>query len=129
MASQRWKENNQDKLRQYRRAWYERNKERAKASVIKRERELIRLVEARKAEIGCCMCSEKHPACLDFHHRDPLEKEMEISRIVQDRGWGIKRLEAEIAKCDVLCANCHRKLHWEERRQAQPFHDVIATGK
>jgi predicted HNH restriction endonuclease len=31
------------------------------------------------------------------------------------RKFGTARLLAEIAKCDVLCANCHRKLHWQER--------------
>ena len=33
--------------------------------------------------------------------------------------WSRGRLEAEIAKCDVLCANCHQKLHWEEK-QSKP---------
>ena len=117
MASQRWKDENQDKLRQYRRTWYERNKQRAQNSVIARRQELNRYIERRKAEIGCRMCSERHLACLDFHHRDPSEKEIEVSRIARTYGWSIERIEVEIAKCDILCANCHRKLHWAERQQ------------
>lgn len=62
---------------------------------------------------GCLVCGEKHPACLDFHHRDG--KTDKLGDIGTMRHFGIKRLNAEIAKCDVLCANCHRKHHWQER--------------
>ena len=30
--------------------------------------------------------------------------------------WGLEKLKREIAKCILLCANCHTKLHYEERR-------------
>jgi len=69
------------------------------------------LLDARKG--GCKVCGETHPACLDFHHREPSEKEGHIGEF---RRFGIKRLLAEIAKCDVLCANCHRKFHHDERQ-------------
>jgi len=61
---------------------------------------------------GCRICGEKDPACLDFHHRDPTTKEGHIGEF---RRFGAARLPAEIAKCDVLCANCHRKFHRDER--------------
>lgn len=69
------------------------------------------LDEARRG--GCVRCEESHPACLDFHHRDPSTKDADIATI---RRFGVKRLLAEIAKCDVLCANCHRKHHYNERQ-------------
>ncbi len=64
-----------------------------------------------KVSIGC-PCGENHPACLHFHHRIPAEKEFEICDAVLTRAKS--RIEAEIEKCDVLCANCHAKLHYTE---------------
>lgn len=66
-----------------------------------------------KTSRGCRECGETHPACLDLHHRDPLDKIEDISRMVQ-RGLSMRHLEKEVKKCDVLCANCHRKLHWSK---------------
>jgi Fe-S cluster biogenesis protein NfuA len=46
-------------------------------------------------------------AALEFHHRDPSSKEFQISNSSVSR----VRLWAEAAKCDLLCANCHRLRH------------------
>jgi hypothetical protein len=56
-----------------------------------------------------CKCGEGDPACLDFHHVDG-KKEINVS-LVTKRAWSIERLKAEVAKCVILCANCHRKEH------------------
>lgn len=55
---------------------------------------------------GCKVCGyNAHPFALDFDHRDPGEKLMNVARMMtRPRAM----LDAEIAKCDVLCANCHR---------------------
>lgn len=62
----------------------------------------------------CAHCSEMHFACLDFHHRDPATKEHNVS-LMMSKSWSLERLQLEVAKCDVLCSNCHRKLHWKNR--------------
>lgn len=67
-----------------------------------------------KKTLECIKCGENHPACIDFHHRDPNEKEGTVSSLA-GQTYSIERTKKEIAKCDVLCANCHRKLHWDER--------------
>jgi hypothetical protein len=49
-------------------------------------------------------------------HRDKTTKATKrggISQTIYD-GWSKTRIEAEIAKCDVICSNCHRKHHWNE---------------
>jgi hypothetical protein len=57
-----------------------------------------------------CKCGESDPVCIDFHHREG--KEIAISRAI--RAFGPKRLREEIAKCDMICSNCHRKLHKDD---------------
>lgn len=83
------------------------------------ERNKARKAESRalmveiKAGLKCEVCGESHPATLDFHHRDPKQKEANIGHMV-NRGFSKEAILAEIAKCKVVCANCHRKLHYEE---------------
>jgi len=57
---------------------------------------------------GCLLCPEKEFYALDFHHLDPNEKDFYISKM---RGRNDDLVWAEIRKCVVLCANCHRKHH------------------
>jgi hypothetical protein len=60
----------------------------------------------------CEECGESDPRVLEFHHVG--EKDMEITRMISG-GYSIKRIQNEIQSCQVLCANCHRKLTVEER--------------
>ena len=60
----------------------------------------------------CQNCGETDPRVLEFHHVG--DKDSEITRLVSG-GWSIKRIQEEIGKCQVLCANCHRKITVEER--------------
>lgn len=64
-----------------------------------------------KKTLKCSNCPENHPACLDFHHLDPNEKEFLITKLIHSK----KKLKEELKKCIVLCANCHRKFHFEQR--------------
>lgn len=68
---------------------------------------------------GCVRCGEAHPGCLDFHHVDPSTKYKSgrdgcVAELAS-RGVSWKMVAAEIAKCELICSNCHRKQHWEER--------------
>lgn len=58
-------------------------------------------------EHPCEVCWETRPVCLEFHHIDPDGKSFEpwMSAWID---MSIKRLQNEINKCQVLCANCHR---------------------
>lgn len=71
---------------------------------------------------GCASCGENRLPCLDLHHFDPASKEYNIAHLIT---YGsMAKLKAELAKCIVLCANCHRLLHSivPRRRKRQPRH-------
>jgi len=104
-----------DHARYMREVWYPRNRERHGASVRANVRRLKQLVDDEKARRGGCeRCGfNEHPAALDFHHRDGETKLGTIANLKR-LGAGTARHLAEMAKCDLLCANCHRILHTEE---------------
>lgn len=59
----------------------------------------------------CEMCGyNKNIAALEFHHRNPEEKEFEID-MRHFSNTSLEKLKEEISKCTLLCANCHRELH------------------
>lgn len=91
-------------------AWREANPERRREIDRRRWLERIEKIDALKLERGCAHCGyQEHPAALVFHHRDPSEKEYPVAQLVS-RAWDV--VEAEIAKCDVLCSNCHAIHHY-----------------
>jgi len=54
----------------------------------------------------CVDCGETDPLVLQFDHRDGTTKIDTVGTMVNRANWNT--LLAEIAKCDVRCANCHR---------------------
>ena len=90
-------------------AYYQNNREAQRGRINANIEKLKALVMEYKQSRGCKYCSENDYVALDFHHRDGNDKESNISRMVAD---GLsKKLMTEIAKCDIVCSNCHRKLH------------------
>lgn len=57
-------------------------------------------------ENPCTDCGETNPVILEFDHRDSSEKSGTVSEMVITHSMEL--IEAEVAKCDVRCANCHR---------------------
>lgn len=61
---------------------------------------------------GKCECCgyNKNLAALEFHHRNPEEKEFQVdARAFSNHS--LEKLERELEKCSLLCANCHRERH------------------
>jgi hypothetical protein len=103
--------NKEDKLACQRRC-YARNPEKyildSKKQVIKK-REWFQSI---KSGFCCKICGDNRPPVLDFHHRDSAGKDFTVSQMVNR--FSRKRILEEIEKCDILCANCHRILHFDK---------------
>jgi len=72
-----------------------------------------------KLSCGCAKCANVLPSeCLDFHHRNPDDKEQEHTILNIYGPWWIRfnTLVDELNKCDVLCAVCHRLEHLEMKQ-------------
>ena len=81
-----------------------------------------------KAERSC-ECGQSHPAALQFHHRDPTTKLFDIAS--GHKAKSVIRLQEEIDKCDILCANCHAIHHYENKfsdREKQGVGACYSTG-
>src|SRR5271166_4564079 len=102
--------NKADQLASQRR-WYADHKAKEKARIRQRRRNLADWVRELKKALKCNRCPESFWACLDFHHTDPAEKDLSVAQAVR-HSWSKERILAEIAKCEVLCKNCHAKEHW-----------------
>lgn len=72
---------------------------------LKREKILAYIGNVLKSA-SCYDCGIKNVVVLQFDHRVPSEKLSEISNFIQARA-SLKRIQEEIAKCDIVCANCH----------------------
>jgi len=77
---------------------------------VAKRRKKIRLKAIETLGGKCIKCGyNKYPEVLEFHHRDPAQKEFNISKEGYCMSW--EKTYKEIQKCDLLCANCHRELH------------------
>lgn len=60
----------------------------------------------------CIACGyAKCKAALDFHHRDPHQKDINWKLM---RKWTPEKVKKEVDKCDLLCKNCHIELHYPD---------------
>ena len=59
----------------------------------------------------CEICGyDKCLGALDFHHLDPTQKDFAISD--SNIYKNLNKLKEEVDKCILVCANCHRELHY-----------------
>src|SRR6516165_482936 len=111
------KEKDREYRRNYRLKYHHRRMEddeyrqRYRGYAMARYDRMRKIVQDFKSGKACVKCGENHPACLVFHHRDPSTKLFNIGNYNK----AAKAIHEEIAKYDLLCANCHLKLHAEAR--------------
>jgi hypothetical protein len=90
--------------------YYKENKEIHKQNVYKRKKKELKENQDRMVSYllanPCVDCGESNPVCLDFDHQ--RDKKMNVSLMLHG-GYCWDSILKEIDKCEVRCANCHRK--------------------
>jgi hypothetical protein len=86
-----------------------------KSKIVKRNKKYadktIEWFNDYKKNLSCEICGEKRFWVLDFHHKDPNEKDFNIGDKWK-QGYSISKIKNEINKCMCVCANCHRNIHF-----------------
>jgi len=67
-----------------------------------------------KKKHKCSKCGNTDYRVLEFHHLHNKNKEFSIGAAFYNH-YGFERIKKEVEKCIVLCANCHRILHYKDR--------------
>jgi hypothetical protein len=71
-------------------------------------------IDAYKLARGCDRCGyDRCAAALEVHHPDPSVKEISVSRAMRANA-NLEKIVAEMNRCELLCANCHREHHYSE---------------
>lgn len=87
---------------------------------IDRKREYWRAQAQALRELRSVPCQDCHrrlsPYSMEFDHRHPTTKSQRVMAMVGRAG--MQRILAEVAKCDVVCANCHRMRTYRRRESA-----------
>lgn len=96
----------------YHKKHYEKNKGRytnQNVAIRKRNKDFINRY---KRTQKCSRCPETRWYVLDFHHLD--KKDVEVSVMV-NKCFSLKKIKEEIRKCEIVCANCHREIHYFQK--------------
>lgn len=100
--------NNKENLLEYQKKYRKENKNKILNRTRNKRKERI-LFGIRYHGNKCNSCGNSFDPCqYDFHHLDPESKSFTISENIL---VSLDKFEEEVAKCELLCANCHRLKH------------------
>lgn len=92
---------------------YNRKREKYRKRIVshfkKRQEEYINTLLLFLREHPCAVCGERDPIVLEFHHVDASTKRCAVSNMICSGKFSWNSIQAEMGKCQVLCANCHRR--------------------
>lgn len=101
---------------EYQRGHYKEHREEYIERSHDHHKRLSRLVSDIKTSTPCTDCGRHFdPVVMDFDHLDPAVKVDSVSALIR-MGVSVEKVREEIAKCEVVCANCHR-MRTKNRRQ------------
>lgn len=103
--------------REYDRNYYHTKVDKAKKNELQKQRRkaLSGWVREYLSSHPCVDCGEADPVVLEFDHIKGT-KLGNVSDLTK-WGWSVKRIQEEMDKCEVRCANCHRRITWKRRNR------------
>ena len=103
---------------QYKREWNYRNRQQRQEYrdeyIKKRKENLITTKGGRCVKCGIEF-DGTNSAIFDFHHINPEEKEFPLNKGTLNK-LSMARILNELAKCDLVCSNCHRLIHFKNEQ-------------
>ena len=80
----------------------------------------LKIIVHQVKSVPCMDCGGRFPVeCMDLDHRPGEGKVINVSRMMTTGRFSEAALLAEIAKCDLVCANCHR-IRTRKRKGKEP---------
>jgi len=130
-----YKDRNKQKEYQQKHHQRTKKKKRKQQNQLKDKRQHFVLEEMQRRGGKCAKCGFSDIRALDWHHLDPNEKVNSISEMIRDR-VSMDKLQAELDKCELICANCHRieeqRLgNWTKNKIVEggmSIHEAVQTG-
>jgi predicted HNH restriction endonuclease len=122
----KYNEDHKIEKKEYNKLYYEKNKDAEIQRARKYAKDNIQIIREKRRLLKhniiiilggkCQYCGIEYNGnngCIfDTHHTNPKEKDFDINRI---RNW--KKIEQEIKKCDLVCSNCHRLIHFKKDKE------------
>jgi hypothetical protein len=100
---------------EYFQEYYRKNRAAYVARASNHHRKLREILRGAKSK-PCADCGQCYPYyVMDFDHREGEKKVSNVADLNFHRRTSFRKLLAEIAKCDVVCANCHRERTYQRQ--------------
>ena len=97
------------------REYTKKNRQEITNKVARNRHRVLEYINEAKRNKPCMDCGGIFlPCAMDFDHRPDEHKEFSVSQM---RSFSFQKIDEEIAKCDLVCANCHRVRSWLRIRE------------
>ncbi len=94
--------------KEYDAAWYQANRDRRRNKARSDRLAYVQWLDSLKANTPCADCGQIYPSfVMEWDHLPGTVKTLVLGE-ARNGAYGRQRILKEIAKCELVCANCHR---------------------